>query len=101
MSDDDKPTLLGQIKDKLIRAKQQWAQEGRAITGRPDLGHVGRLPPGQRLTKNWPVLDLGVQPDVKPENWRLRVTGLVAAPIVWTLEEFMAQPQEDFLSDMH
>ncbi|HJR57567.1 MAG TPA: hypothetical protein VJ798_13405 [Rhizomicrobium sp.] len=40
MSDDDKPSLLGQIKDKLIRSKQQWAQEGRAIIGRPDLGHM-------------------------------------------------------------
>ena len=40
MSDDEKPSLVGAIKDKLIRAKQQWAQEGRAITGRPDQGHV-------------------------------------------------------------
>ena len=76
MIDDEKPSLLGKIKDKLIRSKQQWAEEGRAITGRPDLGHVNRLPPGQKLTKNWPVLDLGAQPDVKPENWRLRAEEL-------------------------
>ena len=101
MSDDDKPSLLGKIKDKLIRSKQQWAQEKRAITGRPDQGHVGRLPPGQKLTKNWPVLDLGVQPDVKPENWRLRVTGLVENPLHWTLEEFMALPKFEDVSDMH
>ena len=41
MSDDDKPSLIGQIKDKLIRSKQQWAQDGRAITGPgPDRGMV-------------------------------------------------------------
>ena len=103
MGDDksDKPGLIGQIKDKLIRNKEEWAKEGRLLTGRPDQGHVERLPPGQKLVQNWPVLDLGVQPDVRPENWRLQVTGLVENPIVWTLAEFMAQPQEDFLSDIH
>src|ERR1700761_7146975 len=96
---DDPPGLIGQIKDKLIRSKQKWAEEGRAITGRPDLGHVSRLPPGQHLVTNWPVLDLGVQPDVKPERWRLRVTGLVENPVVWTLEEFKALPNFDPVRD--
>lgn len=101
MSDDENPNLLGQIKDKLIRSKEKWAAEGRAITGRPDMGHVSRLPPGQKLVTNWPVLDLGVQPDVKPENWRLRVTGLVENPIVWTLDQFKALPSFEDVSDIH
>ncbi|MEJ0041337.1 MAG: molybdopterin-dependent oxidoreductase [Rhizomicrobium sp.] len=89
MSDDD-PTLLGKIKDKLVRAKRDWAAEGRLITGRPDLGHVNRLPPGQKEVKTWPVLDLGVQPDVKPEKWRLQIMGLVENPVALTLEQFKA-----------
>ena len=97
----DKPTILGQIKDKLIRSKQEWAKEGRLLTGRPDLGHVNRLPPGQKEVKNWPVLDLGAQPDVKAENWRLRIGGLVENSLHWTLPEFMALPQDDFVSDIH
>jgi len=101
MDDGDKPTLLGAIKDKLIRSKEKWAEEGRLITGRPDMGHVNRLPPGQKEVKNWPVLDLGVQPDVKPANWRLRVTGLVEKPQAWTLKEFYALPQRDVVSDIH
>ncbi len=101
MAEDEKPTLFGKIKDKLIRSKQDWAAQGRGITGRPDQGHVHRLPPGQKLTQNWPVLDLGVQPDVKPENWRLRVTGLVENPLHWTLEQFMALPQVEDVSDIH
>ena len=60
----DKPGLIGQIKDKLIRSKQEWAREGRLITGAPDEARENRLPPGQREVKNWPVLDLGVQPDI-------------------------------------
>ena len=61
MSDENpsKPNLIGQIKDKLIQSKEDWAREGRLLTGRPDMGHVNRLPPGQKEVKNWPVLDLG------------------------------------------
>ncbi|HEV2562822.1 MAG TPA: sulfite oxidase-like oxidoreductase [Rhizomicrobium sp.] len=101
MADDEKPDLIGKIKDKLIRSKEKWAEEGRLLTGKVDLMREGRLPPGQRLVTNWPVLDLGAQPDVKPENWRLRVGGLVENPQVWTLEQFQALPQEDFTSDIH
>jgi DMSO/TMAO reductase YedYZ molybdopterin-dependent catalytic subunit len=102
MNEDEKtPELIGAIKEKLIRSKEKWAEEGRLITGRPDMGHVNRLPPGQKLVTNWPVLDLGVQPDVKAENWRLRVGGLVETPLAFTLERFMALPQRDFVSDVH
>jgi DMSO/TMAO reductase YedYZ molybdopterin-dependent catalytic subunit len=103
MSQDEpeKPGLIGKIKDKLVRSKEEWAREGRLLTGMSDARHQNRLPPGQKEVKNWPVLDLGVQPDLRPEKWRLQVTGLVENPIVWTLEEFLAQPQEDFVSDIH
>lgn len=100
-NDDDKPALIGAIKDKLIHAKEAWARERRLITGRPDLGHVNRLPPGQKEVKNWPVLDLGARPDVKPERWRLQVLGLVENPVALTLPQFMALPQQDFVSDIH
>lgn len=102
MSDDSENAgIIGKLKDKLIRKKEDWAKEGRLLTGRPDFGHVSRLPPGQKEVKNWPVLDLGVQPNVRPQDWRLQVTGLVENPITWTLDEFMAQPQADFISDIH
>lgn len=97
----DEPGPEGQIKEKLIRTKEKWAEEGRLLTGMPDDGHVKRLPPGQREVKNWPVLDLGAQPGVKAENWRLQIVGLVENPIIWTLEDFMAQPDEEFTSDIH
>ena len=102
MSDENpsKPNLIGRIKDKLIQSKEDWAREGRLLTGRPDMGHVNRLPPGQKEVKNWPVLDLGVQPDIRPEAWRLEVGGLVENPVSWSLDEFLAQPQQDFLSDI-
>jgi len=103
MSDDnpENPELLGSIRNKLVRSKEKWAEEGRLLTGHADSGHAHRLPPGQKEVRNWPVLDLGVQPNFKPENWRLRVTGLVENTLAWTLPEFMALPQQDSLSDIH
>ena len=103
MSDDeDKTALIGKIKDKLISSKQEWAKEGRLLTGMPDEQRKNRLPPGQKEVKNWPVLDLGVQPNIVPPRvWKLDIGGLVENPLTWTLDEFMALPQEDFVSDIH
>lgn len=101
MSDDGKPDLIGKIKDKLIRSKEKWAADGRLITGAPDAAHENRLPPGQKLVTNWPVLDLGVQPDVKPENWRLQILGAVENPVALKLEDFRGLPQVEMTSDIH
>jgi DMSO/TMAO reductase YedYZ molybdopterin-dependent catalytic subunit len=101
MSEREKPGLIGQVRDKLIRSKEKWAEEGRLLTGAPDPAHRNRLPPGQREVKTWPVLDLGAQPDVKPENWRLQVLGLVENPVALTLPQFLALPQTELVSDIH
>ncbi len=91
----------GRIKDKLIATKEKWAKDGRLLTGAPDQQRASRLPPGQREVKNWPVLDLGVQPMVTPKRLRLEIAGLVAHPQTFTLEAFMALPQSDMVSDIH
>jgi DMSO/TMAO reductase YedYZ molybdopterin-dependent catalytic subunit len=99
--DEDAVPLTGKVKDKLIETKQGWAREGRLLTGQHGDPERDRLPPGQRLVRDWPVLDLGVQPDVDPAKWRLRIEGLVAAPVRLTLDEFMALPQSDRFNDIH
>ena len=101
MAEDDDVTLTGKVKDKLIEAKQEWARDGRLLTGAAAGATRNRLPPGQTLVKDWPVLDLGVQPDVKPDRWRLRLEGLVAAPLALTLADFMALPQTELVNDIH
>lgn len=95
---DEKPSG---IKEKLIATKQAWARAGRLLTGRPDEAHASRLPPGQKLVTNWPVLDLGLQPDVPVNDWRLGVDGLVENPVTLTFEAFKALPQMDSVSDIH
>ena len=89
------------IKDKLIATKQRWAQERRLLTGRPSHREEDRLPPGQRKTTDWPVLDLGVKPNIPLDRWRLQVDGLVEQPMRLDWAAFQALPQADFTSDIH
>jgi DMSO/TMAO reductase YedYZ molybdopterin-dependent catalytic subunit len=98
---DDEPTLTGKIKDKLIRTKEQWAKDGRALTGHTARPEEERLPPGQRLTQDFPVLDLGVQPNLSTSDWSLSVGGQVKNQVKWSWADFMAQPQQEFVNDIH
>jgi DMSO/TMAO reductase YedYZ molybdopterin-dependent catalytic subunit len=88
-------------RDKLVDAKRAWARAGRLLTGTTDPDRLQRLPPGQRLVESWPVLDLGVQPHVPRETWRLEVDGAVAHPLALDWEAFMALPQVEDVSDIH
>jgi DMSO/TMAO reductase YedYZ molybdopterin-dependent catalytic subunit len=88
------------VKQKLIETKQRWAGEGRLLTGAA-ADPATRLPPGQREVKNWPVLDLGLEPNVPTHAWRLDVDGLVANPISWSWDEFAARATHAVTSDIH
>jgi DMSO/TMAO reductase YedYZ molybdopterin-dependent catalytic subunit len=89
------------VRDKLVAAKQAWARAGRLLTGETDPERMRRLPPGQRLVEAWPVLDLGVQPHVRPEEWRLEIDGSVVNRLSLSFDELMALPQVEDVSDIH
>jgi DMSO/TMAO reductase YedYZ molybdopterin-dependent catalytic subunit len=86
---------------KLTRTKERWAREGRFLTGKISRPEDQRLPPGQHLTRDWPVLDLGLMPNISRERWRLDVYGAVEHPLFWDFAEFTAQPQTKSVSDIH
>ena len=86
---------------KLIEAKRAWARQGRLLTGTTADPARERLPPGQKLVRDWPVLDLGAEPNVTPQRFRLDIDGAVQRPIGLTLDEFMALPQAESVSDIH
>jgi DMSO/TMAO reductase YedYZ molybdopterin-dependent catalytic subunit len=86
---------------KLTRTKEKWAREGRFLTGKAMRPEGQRLPPGQHLTQDWPVLDLGVVPPVSRERWRLDVYGAVDNPLFWSFADFIAQKQSQVDSDIH
>jgi DMSO/TMAO reductase YedYZ molybdopterin-dependent catalytic subunit len=91
----------GAVREKLIEKKQDWAREGRLLTGTTADPARDRLPPGQKLVLDWPVLDLGIQPDVRPEKFRLDIDGAVENRIGMTLDEVLALEQQETISDMH
>ncbi len=67
--------------------------------GKPD-----RLPPGQRLLRDkeeFPVLDLGIQPDFNPATYKFQVTGAVENPISYSWEEFLKLPKSNLTADFH
>ena len=89
-------------KARYIEAKQKWAekQKARGVTARA-VASADRLPPGQKLTEGFPVLDLGVQPEIGHDRWSLKLDGLVARPTTLNWAEFHALPQVEDVSDFH
>lgn len=60
-----------------------------------------RIPPGQYISKKWPVLHVGPLPRFDPLTWDFRVFGLVEQPTRLTYQEFMALPRVRVIADMH
>lgn len=98
---DDGEGLLARTRRKLVETKERWAREGRLITGRSAPPAAERLPPGQHQVRDWPVLDLGVRPDIATERWQLAIDGLVEYPVSWDWAAMRAQPQTRARSDIH
>ncbi|MDX6666705.1 MAG: hypothetical protein QOK04_85 [Solirubrobacteraceae bacterium] len=61
----------------------------------------GRLPPGQHLVPDFPVLSAGPTPHTPLEEWSFQITGAVDQPRSWTWDEFRALPAETFTTDIH
>ena len=77
------------MKDAYIAAKERWAKKlGGKHTKTNPAGD--RLPPGQRLVQNFPLLDLGVLPEVALAQWELRIHG-----------PYLALPRFRDISDLH
>lgn len=59
-----------------------------------------RLPPGQYLTSDFPVLSLGPTPIVENENWKLKISGL-ADRKEYTWNDLIKLPSENITEDIH
>lgn len=60
-----------------------------------------KLPPGQALTRKWPVLDMGIHPTVTAAEWRLRIDGACQQPLELDLAQLQALPTVTDTSDFH
>ncbi|WP_042421032.1 molybdopterin-dependent oxidoreductase [Streptacidiphilus anmyonensis] len=62
---------------------------------------LGRLPPGQYPTEDFPVLSAGPTPQIDTADWRLTVTTETGERSVLTWPRLMALPQHDITADLH
>lgn len=92
-----------EIPEKIVKANQALARRGRGDSGREvdEEFQDQRVPPGQHLVNNWPVLDLGYKPDILLEEWELTIDGDVANPVRWSWMDYQEQPPFKSRSDFH
>jgi DMSO/TMAO reductase YedYZ molybdopterin-dependent catalytic subunit len=62
---------------------------------------AGRVPPGQYVTPDFPVLSAGPTPHRPLESWTFSISGEIDAPVQWTWDELRALPSENFTTDIH
>lgn len=60
-----------------------------------------RIPPGQHRTRKWPVLHATSVPTIHPEQWTLRIDGLVQCPLELTMSQFQQLPRVTVFADFH
>jgi DMSO/TMAO reductase YedYZ molybdopterin-dependent catalytic subunit len=68
---------------------------------RRDDAQAARIPPGQYLTTDFPVLSAGPTPHTPLNQWTFTVDGAVAQTRQWTWDELQALPQDTFTVDIH
>ena len=60
-----------------------------------------RVPPGQYVTGDFPVLSAGPTPHTPLAEWDFTIRGAVDEPVSWTWDEFLALPSETPTVDIH
>jgi len=60
-----------------------------------------RVPPGQYVTTDYPVLSAGPTPHTPLDQWDFQITGEVGEPRTWSWDEFQALPSEEITRDIH
>ncbi|ODS37344.1 oxidoreductase [Candidatus Altiarchaeales archaeon WOR_SM1_SCG] len=60
-----------------------------------------RIPPGQKITENFPVLHAGSVPLINLPEWKFKISGLVEETKVLNYREFMELPTVKVFSDIH
>jgi DMSO/TMAO reductase YedYZ molybdopterin-dependent catalytic subunit len=74
----------------------------RGFRGRPRRGvDPARVPPGQYVVYDFPVLSAGPTPHAHLDEWSFTIHGAVREPVSWPWEEFLALPAESVMVDIH
>jgi DMSO/TMAO reductase YedYZ molybdopterin-dependent catalytic subunit len=79
----------------------EFISRGFSGRSRASESEAERLPPGQYLEHDFPVLTAGPTPAVEREEWSLRIDGMVAGEREWSWSEFGELEFEYLRSDIH
>jgi DMSO/TMAO reductase YedYZ molybdopterin-dependent catalytic subunit len=108
MSDDDKRDRIVEarmkLRDRFLERMEGTPSlaDGAPMGSGPTNRHgMPRLPPDQYETRKWPVLDLGIKPEIPTFAWSLVVDGAVARPRRLSWDDLLALEQIEDVSDFH
>src|SRR4051794_27048181 len=74
----------------------------RGFRGRPRRDvDPARIPPGQYVVDDFPVLSAGATPRTALDEWSFTISGEVDEPVSWSWEELIALPAGTFTADIH
>ena len=74
----------------------------RGFSGRPrDQAPPDRVPPGQFVTREFPILSAGPTPRTPLSAWDFQVRGAISRPRRWSWDEFQALPRDEINVDIH
>jgi DMSO/TMAO reductase YedYZ molybdopterin-dependent catalytic subunit len=62
---------------------------------------ASRVPPGQDVTRDFPVLSAGPTPHTPLAEWSFAIDGAIDEPVSWQWHEFLALPSETITTDIH
>ncbi|HEX6383675.1 MAG TPA: sulfite oxidase-like oxidoreductase [Anaerolineae bacterium] len=62
---------------------------------------ANRVPPGQYVVRDFPVLSAGPTPRTPLDQWTFTIEGLVGEPASWSWQEFQQLPSQTFVVDIH
>src|SRR3954469_9848628 len=79
----------------------EMARISRGFQGRRPQVDADRVPPGQYVTRDFPVLSAGPTPRTPLDEWSFAIRGAVENPVSWSWEDFVALPSETFPADIH
>jgi DMSO/TMAO reductase YedYZ molybdopterin-dependent catalytic subunit len=74
----------------------------RGFTGRRhETADPSRVPPGQYVTRDFPVLSAGPTPRPGLSDWSFTIDGAVESTVSWSWPELMQLPAETITRDIH
>ena len=111
MSTDQELNKLDRVVNARLKLMQRFKSKMDASPAQSDPRPLGtgplnrhgmpQLPVGQIYTKKWPVLDLGIHPQIAQDDWRLVIDGAVETTVTLTWSELMSLEQVTDTSDFH